>query len=266
MSERSRLGGNRPPRERSEVVLYVSMVANFVLVLCLAVIVSRLHPIDRITNWLYPENKSYENDPASFITSSFFAVYEPPEEVKVVLFGDSNIWNINWNELLSRSDIAGRGTRGDTVAGMLARFDQIERLKPRVVFVHIGINDIIRGHSLETCLANYIEFVRRLEVSGITPVISAALPVATSYENGQEINRKVSAWNDMLKAYAGQNGFTFLDVDPELIDDGALRADLAHDGLHLMGPGYAIWRKGIVRALSLADQSISETQTHALRR
>lgn len=269
MDERTRLARSRLPRalrEGSGRILYWSLAANLLLLLCLVFVGSRLHPVDRISRWLHAESKTYEDDPAQFITASFFAVYQPPQQVKVVLFGDSNIWNINWNELLSRSDIAGRGTRGDTVASMLARFDQILSLNPRFVFIHIGINDIILGHSLQTCLTEYKEFVRRLEDSGIRPVMSAALPVTTIYKDYREINRKVFAWNDMLKAFAEQKGFRFLDVDPELLEGRALRSELAHDGLHLMGPGYAIWRKGIERTLSLADRSARADPTDALYR
>lgn len=253
-------------RESSGRILYLSLTANLLLVLFVAFVGYGVYPFAGISRWLLAERKNYEESHTSAISGSIYSVYRPPQHIQVVLLGDSIIRNVNWNELLSRSDVAGRGTQSATVSGTLARFDHILRLKPDVVLIHLGINDIVQGHSLQNCLSNYTKLIRRLEGSGIRPIISAALPVSDVLRGHREINRQVFVWNGMLKAYAEQGGFTFLDVNSEMVDNWALRSELTYDGVHLLGPGYALWREGIVGVLRDAEPDLRAAQLDAMPR
>jgi lysophospholipase L1-like esterase len=260
---------SRTFREWGRRLLYLPLVINLLLLPFIVLIVLvgyGLYPFEGLAKWLYSERSINEKNRTSLVSGSIYEIYQPPQPVEVVLLGDSIIYNVNWNELLSRSDVAGRGAQSATVAGTMERFNLVERLEPSVVFIHLGINDIIQGHSLKKCLSNYMELVRRFEHSRIRPIISAALPVSTRVPEHLEINRQVFAWNGMLKAYAEQEQLTFLDVNPDMLDNRSLRPELTYDGVHLLGQGYALWRRGIVRVLSHTQPGLSAAPVDAVHR
>ena len=52
--------------------------------------------------------------------------------------------------------------------------------------------------------------------------------------------------NRAMQQVALRQGVTWIDLYPLFVDDnGHLKAELTNDGLHLMGPGYLIWRDAI---------------------
>jgi len=55
---------------------------------------------------------------------------------------------------------------------------------------------------------------------------------------------RVRALNGLYAKLAEQAGVAWLDLFP-VFDDGAgrMRPDLSYDGLHLLGSGYAVWRR-----------------------
>ena len=190
-----------------------------------------------------------------------------------VLAGDSlSLW-FPAELLPSEKTWLNQGISGETSFGLLRRLKLFDQTQPDTVFVMIGINDLIRGGSTETLLANYREIVLHLKaahpqthivVQSIlphaanrvrrSPTLTAgkvtgnpALKEARSVSWARRLslvsNADIRQLNHALAAMAKEEGVDYLDLHPYFTDaDGDLSAALSTDGLHLSAEGYQVWR------------------------
>src|ERR1700719_953485 len=73
----------------------------------------------------------------------------------IVMLGDSITEAAPWDELTGCRSIVNRGIGGDTTGGVLARLGDVVKLRPRAVFLMIGVNDISLRVPAETTIENY---------------------------------------------------------------------------------------------------------------
>ena len=187
----------------------------------------------------------------------------------VVLAGDSlSLWFPP--ELLPSDGVwLNQGISGETSIGLLRRLKLFDQTQPETVFVMIGINDLIRGFSAETLLANYREIVRHLKVAHPQAqiVVQSILPHAGSrllrsqrtLTNSTALkaypvvswvphlavvsNDSIRQLNQALATMAKEEGVDYLNLHPYFTDaKGDLSATLSTDGLHLSAQGYNVWR------------------------
>jgi len=183
----------------------------------------------------------------------------PPKkgEQRVVFIGDSitDIWDENgFGGFFPGKPYINRGIGGQTTPQMLLRFraDVIAN-KPKVVVILAGTNDISGNTgpmTLEQTGDNIASMAELATANGIKVVLSSVIPVSDTVrkENGelyiQTKSRppaKILAMNEWLKAYAAQNGYTYLDYYSAMVDgQGFVREGITFDGLHPNGRGYAI--------------------------
>ncbi len=177
-----------------------------------------------------------------------------------VMVGDSlSLW-FPPDLLPSERSWLNQGISGETTAGLLKRLNLFDRTEPETIFLLIGINDLIRGVSDETILANQAEIIRYLR--RVHPksqlVVQSILPHADSRATWegkgrlQEIaNSRIRRLNQQLETIATEQGAFYLDLHPLFTDKaGDLRTNLTTDGLHLSPQGYLVWRS----ALQVFDQ------------
>jgi hypothetical protein len=161
----------------------------------------------------------------------------------IVFLGDSITEGGAWDEMFVGRPVRNRGIGGDTSAGVLARTDAIARGKPAKVFLMIGTNDLFVGASPEEIAANVAAILARIarESAGTQLYLQSVLPRAASYRAELEM------LNARLEAVAGEQNATWIDLYPTFLDPstGAIRSTLSNDELHLLGPGYALWRQAI---------------------
>jgi lysophospholipase L1-like esterase len=179
--------------------------------------------------------------------SAFEAFPLVPDDV--VFLGDSITEGGLWEELFPGVRTRNRGIGGDTSDGVLRRLEQVTRAGPTKVFLLIGTNDLFRGASEAEVVSNIEEILDRLkQESPDTEVyLQSVLPRAASYR------ASVEALNARLAEVAGERGAAWVDLYPGFLDPetGGIRAELSNDELHLLGPGYALWKaqiEGLVRA------------------
>jgi lysophospholipase L1-like esterase len=166
------------------------------------------------------------------------------ESASIVMLGDSLTEGAPWAELTGCAHLIERGIGGDTTAKVLARLDDVLKLKPRAVFLMIGVNDISLAVPRETTLANYKAILDRLK--GPHLVVAYVLPVAASYDKRQ-MNGSIAALDDSITGLvADRPNTTVLDLRPRFRgSNGYLREELSYDGLHLSPKGYEVWRDAI---------------------
>jgi lysophospholipase L1-like esterase len=142
----------------------------------------------------------------------------------------------------------------------------LDKTEPEIIFVLIGINDLIRGVEDETLLANQQLIVRYLrQVHPQTKiVVQSILPHSAekvTWEGRDRLvsipNSRIKELNKQLKAIAKDESVIYLDLYPLFADaDGNLKTELSTDGLHLNPQGYSVWRN----ALIVLNQLVLEPQ------
>lgn len=144
---------------------------------------------------------------------------------------------------------------GDQTVTMV---DAVSLLKPEIVYVMLGSNGI-NSYSSEWMLEQYEKLIDELiaRVPGCAIVIQSIPPVT---EGAQARNpefyslENITGFNNGLKEMALRKGTYFLDVYSALADetghmpltivteDGSEVGFAAADGVHMLPPGYAVWR------------------------
>ena len=175
------------------------------------------------------------------LVSSFEAFPLVPDDI--VFLGDSITEGGPWEELFPDLRVRNRGVGGDTSEGALARLEQVSRATPAKVFLLIGTNDLFRGDSEDEIVANITEILDRLkqETPDTEVYLQSVLPRAPSYRAA------VEALNARLSEVALERGSAWVDLYTAFLDPqtGGIRAELSNDELHLLGPGYALWKEQI---------------------
>ena len=191
------------------------------------------------------------------------AKVDPANPPQVVFIGDSI--TENWVQLdpgLFGQTRLGRGISGQTSPQLLVRFWQdVIALKPRVVHIMVGTNDIA-GNTGPTTPEAYKNAVRAMvslaQANGIV-VILGSIPPADQF--GWATQHRPAPWiaglNLWLKSYAAERGAIYADYFTPLAGpNGELQPEYGPDGVHPNAAGYAVMRpvaeKAIVAAESLA--------------
>lgn len=151
-----------------------------------------------------------------------------------------------------------RGITRQTAAQMLVRFRQdVIALKPRVVIIAAGLNDIgsVMGPETEPTIGDFVASMAELaKVHGIRVVLASVTPVCDCFGNqtARRPVRRIVGFNNWLKDYAKQSGLVFLDYYSALVDGRAFKKDLTADGLVPNEAGYAVMAPLAERAIAEA--------------
>ena len=167
----------------------------------------------------------------------------PPPEGGIVFLGSSSFRRWDLDQSFPGKGLINRGFGGSQMADALRYLDRIVLpLKPRILLLYEGDNDLASGKTPETVEREFREMVAR---------VHAALPATKIVFVG--IKPSIRRWNligSIREANArvravteSSDSLTYIDVDAPLLgDDGEPRRDLfVDDGLHLSAAGYAIW-------------------------
>jgi lysophospholipase L1-like esterase len=172
-----------------------------------------------------------------------------PGQRRVVFMGDSitEIWKIEGKDgSFPGKPYINRGISGETTPQMLVRFRQdVIDLKPRVVVILAGINDIAGNTgpmTIEQTEDNLASMAELAAANRIKVVMCSVLPAFDfPWRPGMEPAPKVIAVNKWMKAYAAKKGFVYVDYYSAMKDErGGLPAKLSKDGVHPLPAGYAI--------------------------
>jgi lysophospholipase L1-like esterase len=182
------------------------------------------------------------------------ATANPPDRL-TILVGDSlSLWFPS-ELLLAERDWLNQGISGETSAGLLRRLELFRTTKPETLFIMIGINDLIRGVSGETLLANQRLIIQTLKEQHpqAEVVVQSILPHGAEqavWEGRSRLleipNSYIRELNQQLEAIAVEEGVYYLDLHPLFTDTaGNLRPEFSTDGLHLSAQGYLVWSSAL---------------------
>ena len=164
-----------------------------------------------------------------------------------VLLGDSLTEGGSWHELFPQSQIRNRGIGGDMTAGVIGRLDKIAAGQPAQIFLMIGTNDLAGRIPQSEIVANILKIVEIVqEASPRTELyIQSLLP------KNKASREQVKSLNSALEA-AITGKAVWVNLYPLFLDETGARiaSSLSNDDLHLLGPGYLVWRDAIAHLVN----------------
>lgn len=170
------------------------------------------------------------------------------DSTDIVFLGNSLTHGCEWRELLDRSNVVNRGINGDTAEGIRERLASVTDGKPAKIFLLCGANDVSHDLSADSIATAIEDLVVRIQTASPNTKIylQSLLPINNSFGRYKRVFGKeqvIRDINTILAANAESVDATWINLYPLFTDsEGNLRAELTNDGLHLLGPGYIIWR------------------------
>ena len=185
-----------------------------------------------------------QNDPYYKHKKSQFEVLSMNEKYTTMMLGDSITDEGRWDELLNTPTVQNRGISGDTTLGVLERLDSIS---PNIkkVFIMIGVNDIMRGASVDEIYANYLEIIKLFQEKNIKVHIQSTLFIGE--KRAENFNPKIEELNKRLQNFTIENKMIFINLNPILAPNKILKKEFTFDDLHLNGSAYKLWVQEIKR-------------------
>ncbi|BAY25152.1 hypothetical protein NIES2100_49560 [Calothrix sp. NIES-2100] len=190
-------------------------------------------------------------------------VEKPPQHLSILVGDSLSLWfppellpeDRNWlNQAIS----------GETSEGILNRLHLFDRTQPEVIYLMVGINDLLRGLSDETILENQRQIIRYLrKVHPRSQIfVQSILPHGaeeSTWEGREELlkikNNRIQQLNQKLQTIATNQGAKYLDLYTLFTNQqGNLHREFTTDGLHLSPQGYLVWRT----ALQISTQQALE--------
>jgi lysophospholipase L1-like esterase len=161
-----------------------------------------------------------------------------------ILVGDSLSMWFPKEKLPSGKLWLNQGISGDSSVGVFKRLAAFSATKPEVIYLMVGINDLLKGASDLSILHNQRLIIRRLRqthpksriiVQSILPIRRTKIP-----------NSRIRQINAQIALIAKQEGVNYLNIHHWFRDaQGNLLSELTTDGVHLSPEGYDVWRSAL---------------------
>ena len=170
-------------------------------------------------------------------------------KVHAVFFGDSITegWANTDKEFFSSGNV-GRGISAQTTPQLLVRmYSDVIALKPRVVHIMAGTNDIAHNTGPMTAQDSQNNVMAMCEIAKAHKirVVLGSVPPASKYWWHPDLQPKPEAlaMNEWLRLYAKHIGAKYADYATALSDaQGNVKLELAKDEVHPTAAGYAVMR------------------------
>jgi len=169
----------------------------------------------------------------------------PMPQADVVLLGDSLTERGEWAEWLPTERVVNRGVAGELTDQIAERVPDLAALRPRVVFVLAGSNDLAQGRSLDQIETSYRSLLDALrDTLPDARIVVTSVPPTRNEIRMRAWGANVVALNARLRALAEQEHLELLDIHAKLVEEpsGELCKACTLDGVHLTGEGY---RRGL---------------------
>jgi lysophospholipase L1-like esterase len=150
---------------------------------------------------------------------------------------------------------------GFTTIDLLAKeIGFINELKPDFVSVLIGVNDLVRGRSIDAYRESLVEIYDAVALlhlpRGRAVAISipdwSVVPAARDYGDPRRVHEQTDAFNDAASEEAARRSFAWVDITDVSRDGLGLDGWVSADDLHPGDPQYAAWADAIWSAIGEA--------------
>ena len=175
---------------------------------------------------------------------------------KTILITDSIIRHINdlgEGDALGNNHILDCISKSDTSG--LNHLDlkrKVRGIQPAYIYIHLGVNDMLNGSTVEAALKNLKEFIsyRDEYVTHAKIILSLPLPTLKSGHRYEQINLKIIELRNRMKDFVNKDTSSskqpkdrkiLMNTNSNLGRDGKLKEELcSRDGIHLTTKGQSI--------------------------
>ncbi len=160
--------------------------------------------------------------------------------------GDSNMELIDFQEYLDEP-ACNYSHRGSTTVDVLARKEKLRKIRPAVIVVLVGGNDVVQSFPEEKTSRNYDELI------GFYKSICGRVYCISNLPVNPRLHIKTSSMirlNARLEQTCRRYGATFVNVFPSLYRNGGLNPDYAIDPVHLNRAGQDVLMRILKRYLA----------------
>jgi lysophospholipase L1-like esterase len=157
-----------------------------------------------------------------------------------------------------RVEVVNPAVNGFTTIDLIAKeLGYIQELKPDLVSVLIGVNDLVQGRSREQYQESLVEIYDAVAALGLRPgrVVGVSIPnwsaVPAARDFGDPIRLRVATdqFNATARGEAMQRGFTWVDLTAVSTSSMGSNGWIATDRLHPSDTQYAAWAEVIWSAV-----------------
>ena len=104
------------------------------------------------------------------------------------MLGDSLTHWGEWPELFPSKSISNRGIAGDKIKNIFSRLDSVYQLRPKIIFLMMGTNDLYQAAAVEKVFTQYIQVVKNIRGHGIAPIIQTTPLAGPQYKHATTFN------------------------------------------------------------------------------
>jgi lysophospholipase L1-like esterase len=127
---------------------------------------------------------------------------------------------------------------GADIRGAVHQVNAVAPLRPKVLFIAIGINDVL----LERAPAEQIAYDSTLLLARI-PKEQKTYVTSIPYVSDKSRASDIAAANIAISALASLRGMTVIDLNPAIAVDGMRMPNMTVDGVHFSERACAIWTR-----------------------
>jgi lysophospholipase L1-like esterase len=175
----------------------------------------------------------------------------PPGPCHTLFVGSSSIrfWDSLTADMGARA-VINRGFGGAQISDVNHYFDAVVRpYRPQAIVFYAGDNDIAAGKSPQSVVDDFQSFMAlKTQALGATPVYFISIKPSKLRLAQLPLQARANA---AIRAMArARQDLDFIDVVPEMLDNGVPKDLFRKDGLHMTAKGYAIWAGAVNEALA----------------
>lgn len=198
------------------------------------------------------------SDYAAYYESRLLDSIGIKESVDIVMLGDSLTYQGNWTFLSEELSVVNMGINKDTVGGLEKRLDLVIALRPKAVFLLIGINDLNKftGDQVMDEYGRLLDRMQR-EMPNTVLYVQSVLPVRDDIRKIID-NQYIAIINEEIKRMADERGIVYVNLYDPMLDkrDHRLYWEYQTDGLHLTEEGYRAWIEILRPYVRQIEQSV----------
>src|SRR5437762_12088285 len=138
----------------------------------------------------------------------------------------------------------------------------LDRVRPDVASILIGVNDLVQGRSAERYRES-LATIYDAAATGVPQVAAVSIPTwsyvpaAADFGGREHVDKLTRAFNEVARDEADARGFTWIDIGPASTSGVGTTGWIASDRLHPGDAQYAAWAEVVwsaVRPLWAADR------------
>jgi lysophospholipase L1-like esterase len=224
-------------------ILIISLAFNLLLILIGGYVILKKGGITYLRMVIAPQNQGQYNN-YYYLKKSVFEMM-PNDTNEIIFLGNSLTDCVEWHELFGKPNIKNRGISMDIIQGVIDRLDEIVESHPSKIFLMIGTNDLGQVKSVDEILVEYERLVNLILES--TPETELYLQSILPKRNSLRSSKDIMKFNEGISEISKKYSLTYINLF-ELFRDSnnELKEELSHDGIHINGKGYLLWKEAVI--------------------